>query len=178
MNKRTNLRTIPNKDSFIKITDKNDRVWHFKVPSALQGMKVFKSSKSLIDTLSQIKGLDVASVLNTFKDAGPEVLCIFGIVIGISWFAEDSDLEAQKEDFKTLADYGEAVFEELHDADVELEDIILMATAIGKVWWSKNSIQEEAMNRLGFSNLMKDPLTSLSLTSALTTSEIPGDMTN
>ena len=145
---------LPHKDSpvFIRVElpDREDHV--FKTPSMLVGMKLFQvlDQSALMAFAAATQQAGPGTMFALMRQAGPEVIQALGYLLGVSWHHPHKELETKESDYPDALAYGEAVFEELHSEDYDLNQIVMMALAIVKNWIDRNTVAEEAVQKLGF----------------------------
>jgi hypothetical protein len=136
------------------------------IPSALKGAKLVKALDTVhLIPLMLAKGTGGASVSNLVtiaQNLGEEALTLSGAIVGISIIGvTDCPRECNDVKFRDAPlDYGEEVYEVLYEQGYSLEDILLMAFAVGSTWLDRNKVSAEAQERLGFTSLMKAAETS------------------
>lgn len=145
----------PSKDTPVyircQLPDREDHV--FKTPSMLVGMKLFQvlDQSSLMAFASSTSQAQPGTMFALMRRAGPEVIQGLGYLVGVSWHHPTLDLETNLKDHEgDILAYGGAVFEELHEEGYDLNQIVMMALAVVGNWVSRNSVSQEALEKVDF----------------------------
>jgi len=132
-----------------------------RIPSALKGAKLVKAldSEKLMSLMSVASGgSQVQQLISVAQNLGEDSLAFAGAIIGISLIDGENDCLKQCGGIsfnKSPRDFGEEVYEVLHEKGYTLEDVLVMAFAVGTEWMERNKITKGAQERLGFKKLMK-----------------------
>jgi hypothetical protein len=183
MKKREQRREVPKRSTVLVVDlgpDFGDH--HFKLPSPLKAAKILRSvDAEHIAVLASLQGLGdggLVSAIARIRHSGVELMQVVGALIGVSWRHVDYDLEADVDAFESILEYGEACYEELDEEGYDFGLLSLLAMRLATSIVDRNTLQAEAMDRLGFSAATTEPMSSSSLTSGSTTSETPGVLPN
>lgn len=129
-------------------------VHHFKLPSVLAVSKLLAAVDQ--DALAAVMALatmfkkgDAKTGLVLLQRSGTQGLSLVGALVGISWFHKHKDLEATRGD--DILAYGEAVYEELHEAGYDSVKMMLLAGVLAKEIQAAQKFDQEVAERLGFS---------------------------
>ena len=144
-----------------------------RIPSALRGAKIAKAVSTVhLLPIMFAKGGDasanVSNLVAIAQNLGEEALALSGSIVGISLQGDAIDCASECNEVKfkkSPIEYGEEVYEMLYEQGFTLEDILLMAFAVGSTWVTQNKVSAEAQERLGFTKLMKDNAVSSTSTS-------------
>lgn len=155
------------------------------IPSGLAISTLVKSMDEthLILLSSLIQGgtsANPAEMLSLLKDAGPEVLCALGALIGMSWAGTTHTLTSKipgPMQGPALLTYGGEVYEELHSEGYRLEAFLALGMTIMRAIWEQSQFTQEVSLRAAFFSGM-GANNSPDLTPGSSTSEIPGVSTD
>ena len=111
MQPRKVIREVPNKGHYINIQlpEVGETTW--RIPSMAKSSKILKLINST--GLGSVKNDD--EMVENMQSNLDKVFACQGAMLGICWFSKTHDLNTpNSKTFKSLLDYGEEVFEELH----------------------------------------------------------------
>ena len=182
MRKRETPRLIPERANVLLVSI-GDRELHFRVPSPLKSSELMaaldtEQIMTLASIAGDIEGMDAAAVFDMVRTSGPGLLKVVGCIVGMAWFAVDSDLDATQKAYPDLLEYGAAVYDELDLEGFDMTMIFLLTIKLGQEMAAGATVDKEASERLGFSKLPRVNGTSSSSTSASTSSGTPGAIAN
>jgi hypothetical protein len=122
-----------------------------KIPSVFVVTKLLNALDKLhiaaLVSLSS-KSVGSAELLTLAKEAGPEMAALLGAVIGKAWNHADQALESV--DDGDLMVYGEAVFEELHEAGYSFDSLVMLGLTVVRAIWEQSQLSQEAKDRANF----------------------------
>lgn len=149
--------------------------WYLRAPSLHRVARMIQA----IGPEHQARLQAVASMVGQGRSlvslvtSAPDVLELFGALVGITWADPIYDLEAPAWTTSAgdLARYGEAVFEELHEAGWSLQNIALAGLAIARQVQQGSQIDQEVTDKAAFFLQPKEPGSSRRSMSSATSSE-------
>lgn len=150
------LPPVPDRPPYIAVTAGEVR-YSLRVPSlmtvGLVGQALDRSTlASILGLLAQIaEGRSVLVALELARQRGPEILQLLGVLIGVSWVDPTFELESERPSSwstTSVAAYGTAVLEELHEAGWTLSWCaalgLALSTEIQRIATLEAEVQEQA----------------------------------
>jgi len=178
MKTRTPPRVIPDTPVYVSVTLPEPKgEHHFRTPSTVTGAKLLnRLQKTHLAAFSALSGHlnNPAGIFALVQQVGPELVGVLGFIVGVSWCHKTLDLESTLGPKDDPLEFGERVIEELHEAEYDLNLVVLLAMVVMRQWVERNSLSQEAMQRAGFFSPTTGPTTSSPSTSESTTSATPG----
>ena len=117
---RKTPRKIPNRPHYMKTADGLD----WRIPSIAKCTRVLQMlQKTGIMEAYQESGENGEAFVAALGDRLPVLFACQGALVGMCWANTENDLETKIADYPSLTEYGEEVFEELHEAGWQLEQI-------------------------------------------------------
>lgn len=168
----------------VELAERGDH--HLRIPSMPKVARLVKQMKQthilLLVAMAQAKTTNdskAASMMTAIKEGGPELTSAAGALIGIAWFHRQRVMvtEAPKRNGDWL-EYGEAIYEELHEEGYTLSEIGSLALTIMRAMWEHSQLTDEVQARAGFIYPILGAMSSSVSTSESTTSETPTDSPN
>lgn len=120
MQPRKYPRNIPQKPHYLTIdlADVGPTTW--RIPSMAKAARILSllQTSGFLEAAKNAKDGD--DIIKNLGDNLPALFVCQGALLGVCWFHQNQDLETRLRDFKDMADFGEQVYEELHEAGWEL----------------------------------------------------------
>ena len=116
MQPRKHPRTVPNRPHYVQLDLQDLGPTNWRIPSMIKSTKILHllQSSGVMEAAKNAKtGADIMAHLG---DQMPLLFACQGALLGACWFNTSHDLETKWGQFPDLAEYGEEVFEELHEA--------------------------------------------------------------
>jgi hypothetical protein len=171
---RPTERQIPDSMKTVAFTAPSGLKAILKVPSALSGMKLLKAMDATSLTAIVSSGTQISDLgsLALIKSSGPEMLTTLGSVVGMAWYDKHHDLPVPVPGRKASPDdwheFGETVYESLHEHGFTFSDVLCMAIAVIGEWVGELTLHQEAAERADFFAQKMASLTTPSSTSEST----------
>ena len=161
--------------ALVAVPDRSDHL--VKIPSVAKALKLAREIDSNI--VATVVGLSDglrpesdAGLFSLVTSSGPGGAHAIAGFIGVAWANETHDLGTERGDLSFM-EYGEAVFEELHDEGYTLEQILSLGFTIGMALWEQSQIRGEVREKALFFLQTRAGKNSKPSTQASDTSEIP-----
>ena len=152
MKPRKSPRLIPNRPHYIQIqvsVDGEETLTDWRIPSVAKCAKVLQMlQRSGIMEAYQRSGDSGDALVAELSDRLPLLFACQGALVGLCWANRSVDLDTDRKLYRTLEEYGEEVFEELHEAGWQLEQIqniwIDLVGRLVDAFISQKEIQDKA----------------------------------
>ena len=136
MKLRNEKRVIPDKSHYVSTEVKGKKL-HFRLPNVIQAIKFIHNIPPEI--LASLGGLSDAKNTSDVLKNIPDLLALMSYVIGLTWHAEDSDLDTVQKPGESDLEFGIRLFDELYEEGFQQEEIMELGSFLfGKLVTSIN----------------------------------------
>lgn len=152
--------TPPDEGNYLRIEvdGRGTTYWRLPFPVLLARLQQ-QIMSSDIDGISRTDVSDPAQVASVLDDA-VDLWCVAGAAVGLCWHDLDHDLDSDRRDHDGLMRYGEAVLEELHDAEWTAQQIGQVYPRLLAAVVRVTPPASEVADRVGFSGARRGAATS------------------
>lgn len=126
MQPRTFLRDVKTGNRYVIVELSEDRRVQLRLPQMATLYRTIDLINGAADAWSRKQAAEASQDTDAMLAAIAETADLASAVVGLCWYHERLDLEADYRDFRTLQAYGSEVHEELTDAGFEDGDISIL----------------------------------------------------